>query len=64
MKAIAKQDKQYLWYNYTNFITGNKYDVKERPDEFVIDITDEKGELITYCGNKDYLEELFEFVEE
>jgi acid phosphatase class B len=64
MKAIAKQDIGYAWYDYINFVTGKSYEVKENNEEFLIDIFDEKNEPVTYCGNKEFLKEQFDFVEE
>ena len=64
MKAIAKRDIKYIWYDYINFITNNKYDVVFYGVDYITKIKDEKGEWVEYCGELKHLEELFEFVEE
>jgi hypothetical protein len=65
MKALAKQDIQHTqWYDYINFISGNKYESVYYQSDFITKVKDEKGEWIEYCGEPKDLEDKFEFVEE
>lgn len=64
MKAIAKHDIKYDWYDYTSFIVGNKYDCQENDKDYLTFITDEKSKIITFCGNRKHLINEFDFVEE
>lgn len=66
MKAIAKQDYTLTdhGYEYVNWISGNKYDVRVDSDEYVTIIQDEHDQEHYFCGEPKHLEDRFDFVEE
>lgn len=66
MKAMARRDMGYPEYSYTNWIKGNKYNVRYEEESFVTHVIDEQGIEFHFCGKPEDLTatDSFDFVKE